>query len=115
MRRQEQVRIDHLCKHYAHTMQCNQQLQERDTAPVSVVKKRNWSLEDLPSGTDIKKWKYMFVPRFMDYFGVHGEPWENNGYVAVVQDLWDSIFVDVEHQLTRHDDPVYPLVCCLLF
>ena len=71
--------------------------------------KVKWTIKDLPRGVKLEAWKFLYVPRFLDYFGTYGEPWEASNYVAIAQQLWDATF-DTVHVLSLKDEPVYPLV-----
>ena len=78
-----------------------------------VVKTGNWTKKDLPKGIDLDKWTYLFVPAFIDYFAARaGDPWETNGYyVLSAQNLFESVFPNVQYQLGQNNEPVYALVC----
>lgn len=52
----------------------------------------------------------MLTPLWIDYISTLEGPWDASDYVDVVQELWDTVFDDIEHMVSKKNDAVHALV-----
>lgn len=87
----------------------------KNSAPVrkamaATSKRQTITMSDLPNNSQ-KRFTQALVPRLRDYMGTVENPWDIDGSVVdVIQELWDTVFPDIAHEVQERDDAVYYMV-----
>ncbi|KAG2359220.1 hypothetical protein BDR07DRAFT_1488492 [Suillus spraguei] len=57
-----------------------------------------------------QRFRLELTPLWIDYISTLEGPWDASDYADVAQELWDTVFDDIEYTISKKNDPVYALL-----